>query len=177
MSNSVLAAIADRRSIRAYKKEQITNEQLETILLAAGQAPSARNFQPWHFSVVQNYAILDEINAEVSKNLDNDVGDIFYSAPTVIFIAANVQGPTPKWARIDCGIAIQTIALAAHSLGLGSVILGMPDPAFTGSRGDYFKKLLDFPDTYEFAVAIAIGTAMGTKEAHPVGPDKISYIK
>ncbi|MCL2058074.1 MAG: nitroreductase [Oscillospiraceae bacterium] len=176
MSNPVLAAIADRRSNRAYKKDPLTKEQLDAILLAAVQSPSARNAQPWHFTVVQDGAILAEINAESSKNLNRDVGDIFYGAPAVIFIAANVNGPTPKWARLDCGIAVQNIALAAHSLGLGSVILGMPDAAFTGPRADYFNKLLKFPDTYEFAVAISIGAATDTKGAHPVEPNKIAYI-
>ena len=176
MSNPVLAAIADRRSNRAYKKDKLSKEQLDAILTAAVQSPSARNAQPWFFTVVQDEAIFKEVNAEVSKNLDRDVGDIFYGAPAAIFIAANVEGPTPKWARLDCGIAVQTIALAAHSLGLGSVILGMPDAAFTGARGDYFKKLVKFPDTYEFAVAIAIGAAADTKEAHPVEPDKIAFV-
>lgn len=176
MSNPVLNAISERRSNRAYKKEQIGKEQLDAILAAAGQAPSARNVQPWHFSVVQNAAALDEINAEVSKNLGEDVGDIFYAAPTVIFIAANVQGPTPRWARLDCGIAVQTIALASYSLGLGTVILGMPEAAFAGPRGGYFNKLLKFPETYEFAIAVAVGIPLDTKAAHPVEPGKIAYV-
>ena len=176
MTNPVLTAIADRRSNRAYKNDQITKEQLDALLTAAVQAPSARNAQPWFFASVQNRALLEEINAEVAKNLNTDVGDIFYAAPTVIFIAANVHGPTPRWALLDCGIAVQNIALAAHSLGLGSVILGMPDAAFTGPRGDYFKNKLQFPDKYEFGVAIAIGYANDTKGAHPIEPDKIVYV-
>ena len=177
MINPVLTAIADRRSNRAYKKDPITEEQLNVILTAAVQAPSARNAQPWHFTVVRNNAaLLGEINAEVRKNTDRDIDDVFYGAPTVIFISANVNGPTPKWARLDCGIAVQTIALAAHSIGLGTVILGMPDAAFTGPRQDYFNKLLKFPDTYEFAIAVAIGEALDTKAAHPVEPDKIAYV-
>jgi len=176
MSNPVLSAIADRRSIRAYTKEKLTQEQLDAILAAAVQAPSARNAQPWHFSVVQDGGILAEINAEVSKNLNTDAGDIFYAAPAVIFIGANVRGPLPRWAMLDCGIAVQTVALAAHSLGLGSVILGMPDAAFAGPRGDYFKKLVKIPADYDFGVAIAIGRAAASKDAHPVEPGKISYV-
>ena len=176
MENPVLNAISGRRSNRAYKQAQVSKDKLDAVLIAAGQAPSARNAQPWHFSVVQNAGALKEFNAEVSKNLGQDVGDIFYAAPTVIFIAANVNGPTPRWARLDCGIAVQTIALAAHSLGLGTVILGMPEAAFAGPRGDYFNKLLKFPDKYEFAIAIAIGEAADTKAAHPVEPDIITYV-
>jgi len=176
MNNPVLTAIADRRSNRAYKAEQISKEQLDAILAAAVQSPSARNVQPWHFTVVRDRALLDEINKEVSKNLNQDVGDIFYAAPMVIFICAETKGQTPRWARLDCGIAVQNIALAAHSLGLGSVILGMPEAAMAGPRAQHFAKLLKFPDTYEFAIAIAVGYALDTKDAHPVLPNKINYV-
>jgi nitroreductase len=174
MSNPVLTAIADRRSIRAYTPQQLTKEQLDTLLLAAAQSPSARNSQPWHFSVVQNPAILAEINKETSKTFNQDFGDIFYAAPTAIFISCDASS---RWGRLDCGIAAQTVALAAHSLGLGSVILGLPEGAFTGPRADYFNKLLQFPEGYSFAVAIALGVPAGTKEAHPIEPDRVTYIR
>jgi nitroreductase len=172
MNNPVLNAIADRRSIRGYKGEQITKEQLDAILTAARQAPSARNLQPWHFSVVQDAAVIKEVNEEVIKSIDF-TDDIFHGAPTVIFISCDAQ---TRWGRLDCGITVQTIALAAHALDLGSVILGMPDAAFTGSRGDYFNRLLKFPEGYSFAVAIAIGVPSTTKEAHPIEPDRITII-
>ena len=172
MSNPVLCAIADRRSIRGYRTEQITKEQLNAILAAAVQSPSARNSQPWHFSVVQNTAIIKEVNDEANKLLER-TDDIFYCAPTAIFISCEASS---RWGRLDCGIAVQTIALAAHSLGLGSVILGLPDAAFTGPRGAYFNQLLKFPEGYSFAVAIAIGEPTVTKEAHPVEPDRIDII-
>ncbi|MDR0598296.1 MAG: nitroreductase [Treponema sp.] len=174
MSNPVLNAIAERRSIRSYKAEKITREQVDVLLKAAVEAPSARNSQPWHFSVTQNRAILDEINAEVSAVLKNDVGDIFHGAPAVIFLSCDAES---RWARLDCGIATQTIALAAHSIGLGTVILGMPDPAFTGPRKDHFNALLKFPAGHSFAVAVAVGVPAGTKNAHPVEPDRISFVE
>lgn len=58
MHNPVLDAIAARRSIRAYAKEQITSEQLDAILAAGLAAPSARNTQPWHFTAVQDAALI-----------------------------------------------------------------------------------------------------------------------
>ena len=172
MSNPVLNAIADRRSIRGYKPDQITKEQLDAIMVAAEQSPSARNLQPWRFSVVQNLDIIKEVNAEVC-NVFNIEEDIFFAAPTVIFISCDSN---ERWARNDCGIAVQTMSLATHSLGLGSVILGMPDAAFTGPRGSYFNELLKFPEGHTFAVALAVGIPTTTKEAHPIEPDRITYI-
>jgi nitroreductase len=173
MSNPVLTAIAERRSIRAYKPEAVTEEELSAVLKAAQESPSARNTQPWHFTVVRNSALLTEINAEAVKNFNLDREDIFYGAPLAIFISCEAES---RWGRLDCGIAVATMALAAHSLGLGSVILGLPEGAFAGDRKDYFNKLLKFPDGYSFAVAIAIGRAAATKDAHPFEPGRIDYV-
>lgn len=166
MCNPVLTAIADRRSIRAYSADPLTQEQLDAILKAAMESPSARNVQLWHFSVVRKPEILKEINEEARKNIGGPdlPPDIFYATPTVIFLSCDAE---TRWGRLDCGIAVQNIALAAHSLGLGSVILGLPDAAFTGSKKDYFNQLLKFPVGYSFATAIAVGVPADTKKGHP----------
>ena len=101
-------------------------------------------------------------------------GDIFYAAPTAIFISADREN---KWGVLDSGIAVQNIAIAAQSLGLGSVILGLPAAAFNGPRAEYFAKLLKFPAQHEFAIAIAVGYPDCTKEAHPVEDGRIDYVR
>ena len=133
----------------------------------------AVNIQPWHFTVPQDAAVLAEVNAEAAVILGCE-GDIFYAAPTTIFISADRDS---DWAKLDSGIAVQNIALAAQSLGLGTVILGLPAAAFKGSRAEYFSKLLKFPVTHEFAIAIAVGYPDCSKEAHPVGDGRIAYIR
>jgi len=173
MTNPILTAISERRSIRQYKPEQITEEQLQALLQAAVESPSARNLQPWHFTVVQDAAVLAEINAEATAILGRE-GDIFYAAPTAIFISAD---RTSDWGKIDSGIAVQNIALAAQSMGLGTVILGLPAAAFKGPRREYFAGLLKFPATHDFAIAIAVGYPDGTKEVHPVEDGRIDCVR
>ena len=187
MSNPVLQAIADRRSTRGFSPEQLTQEQLNALLDAAVQSPSAVNRQPWHFSVVQDMALLDEFN-EVQRGLiekrapENERGrfsdpafNVFYKAPTVIFISLPVDHGF--FAPIDAGIAVENIALAAHSLGLGSVILGMPKEVFDSEFGDKYRKAFQFPEGNDFAIAISVGHNTVTKEAHEVKPDKISIVR
>ena len=175
MSNPVLAAIAERRSIRAYKDQNVTREQIDTLLKAAQESPSANNAQPWHFSVVQNNpALLKEISAETSKAFKKDLGDVFHGAKDAIFISCD---PESRFALFDCGIATQTIALAAHAIGLGTVILGLPGMAFSGDRGDEFRRTLKFPQGRDFAIAIAVGVPAGTKEAHPISPDRVVFVE
>ena len=88
MTNAVLQAIADRRSNRGYAPRQLTEEELQAILTAALQSPSARNTQPWHFSVVQNAGLLKEFSLDYNRLQKSDPGRdiLFFEAPTVVFI-------------------------------------------------------------------------------------------
>lgn len=188
MSHPVIEAIAARRSIRAYSSQQITSEQLDAILQAGQQAPSARNTQPWHFTAVQNEALLTRINeafraqalrtipAEDAKTFADAAYNVFYHAPTVIFVACPALDGM-QYAQTDSGIAIQTMALAAHALELGSVILGMPRLAFEGPEGDDLRRTLSFPEGYDYCLSIAIGIPAMTKEAHPILPDRITILR
>ena len=183
--NETMNVILSRRSHRAYEQTPITEEQLRMLLDAALASPSAVNRQPWHFSVVTDQALLNDINEEVraqmmrkdaqsrSPRFASDTFQVFYHAPTVIFISGEKDF---GWTDIDCGIAVQNIALAAESIELGTVILGLPKPAFEGDRAGEFCAKLKIPDTHRFAIAIAVGVPADTKDAHPIKEDRISFI-
>lgn len=175
MSNQVLEAISNRRSNRSYSSEPLTQEQLDALIKAALESPTGRNAQSWHFTVVRNKDLLTQINGEFLQNLGEPGGkrDVFFGAPTVIFISADTQN---KWGQVDGGIAVQNIALAAHSLGLGSVIVGGVSLVFSGEKGAEFEKRLKFPPDNKFIIAIAVGKATDAKEAHEILPDKVSYV-
>ena len=141
MKNEVLNAISSRRSHRAYRPDQLSEETLSAILQAGLEAPSATNRQPWHYSVVQDAALIQEIHDTAqrvimagdakkrSPRFDNASFQMFYHAPTVIFLFGEKDF---GWTQVDCGIAVENMALAAESLGVGNVILGMPKAAFMG---------------------------------------------
>jgi nitroreductase len=186
MTNPVLQAIDQRRSIRSYTDEQVSKEHLDLLMSAALSSPSARNSQPWHFTVVKNRALIEKINRTAIEQLKKGADEaglirlnqpgytLFHGAPTVIFLSANSEG---RFAIVDCGIAVQTIALAAHSLGLGSVILGMPRAAFEGPEKDALEKELGFPEGSSYQIAIAIGHPAAGKEKHPVEEGKITILE
>lgn len=188
MLNQVMQAIHDRRSIRAYTDEQVTAEQLDMILKAGLAAPSARNSQPWHFTAVQNVALIERINQlfckeavqrlspEIIAQIQNDDYSVFHHAKTVVFISCPSLTEM-QYAQTDVGIAIQNMALAAHSLGLGSVILGMPRMAFLSEEADSLRSALAFPKGYDYCLSIAIGTPAATKEAHTIMEDRITIIE
>ena len=178
----VLQAISNRRSHRSYKEDQLSEESLSAILKAGLESPSARNHQPWHFSVVQDKELIQEVHDEAAKNMTAATGSprfkdpefqIFYYAPTVIFIFGEKEF---YWSHVDCGIAVENMALTAEGLGIGSVILGLPLPAFKGDKADELRARLGCPEGYDFVVALALGYATDQKEAHDLREENISRI-
>jgi len=177
----VLQAITNRRSHRAYKAEQLPEEVMEKILRAGLEAPSARNHQPWHFSVVQNPELIQEVHDEAARVMGREGSprfadpdfQIFYYAPTVVFIFGEKGF---SWTDVDCGIAVENMALAAEGLGVGSVILGLPKPAFQGNKADELRNRLQCPEGYDFVIALALGYSTDTKAAHDLREEKISRI-
>ena len=99
---------------------------------------------------------------------------VFYHAPTVIFIFADKEF---YWSHVDSGIAVENMALAAEGLGIGSVILGLPLPAFRGDKADDLRTRLGCPEGYDFVVALALGYATDDKNAHDLREENISRIK
>ncbi len=111
--------IKNRYSVRDYKAEKVERSLLMEILEAARMAPSAVNFQPWHFIVVDEKELLAEVHNCYDRNW-------FKTAPVVI-VACSYH--TQSWKRsadgkdsadIDLAIAIDHITLKATELGLGT---------------------------------------------------------
>lgn len=180
--NDTIRSILDRRSIRAYKPDALTEEQLAALRECAVASPTAVNAQSWHFTFVTNRDVITDVDNAVMALLDNASrermkgrgGSVFYKAPLAVFISCDKNS---RWGEVDAGIAVENLALAAHSLGLGSVIIGMCKVAFDGPEGDRLASLLKFPENHRFAIAIAIGHPDTTKEAHPVLEGRVTNIE
>lgn len=184
-SNQVLDTIMQRRSIRAYKPDQISEDQLEALIKTALISPTASNRQKFHFTVVQNKEIINELEEDVVRvltkaaspaileRINSRKGKIIFDAPTLIVLSAE---PTP-YAALDAGIAVQSLALAAKSMGLDSVILGMIAYTFQSENAEEWKKRLLFPEGYEFTIGIAIGYGNMPGNEREINREKLSIIK
>ena len=127
--NEVIQNIITRRSIRVYKEEQISDEDLNKILEAAKFAPSGMNSQDWHFTAVQNREKINKLISaakealqnspieQINKMANNPNFNPFYNAPTIVITSCDKNLPV---GQSDCAAAIQNIMLAAHSLNIGS---------------------------------------------------------
>ena len=185
MTNSTLDAIFERRSVRSYTDERLSDEAVATLANAALAAPSGMNAQPWHIVAVQNNELILELeratidyfvkvgNTALVERCKSRGNKIFYNASTA-FVIAMKAGSSP----IDVGIVSENICIAASSMGLGSIILGLPRAPFEDSdTSDYWVKKLGFPEGYVFGIAVAVGFAADDGKPHPVDTTKLSYVK
>ena len=68
--NDTLKTIEKRHSIRSFTEQPVSEEDLNAILEAANQAPSAHNQQAWRFVVVKG-----EKKAELAALVSSRAGD------------------------------------------------------------------------------------------------------
>ena len=114
--NETISCLLNRRSVRAYRPEQIKPAELETILQAGLYAPSAMNLQPSIMLVIQDretISMLSRLNAVV---MGRDT-DPFYGAPTVIVVLADKNAPNHVQ---DASLVMGNLMNAAFSLGVDS---------------------------------------------------------
>lgn len=128
--NAVIQAILERRSIRKYKPDNISSQNIDLIVKAGLYAPSARNRQPWHLCVLQGQELIDKVTAElkaaVARMPENpykafvgaDNYTVNYHAP--VFIIVSADPAVSSLAMADCALVLGNMFLAAHSLGIGS---------------------------------------------------------
>jgi nitroreductase len=115
-----LEAIRTRRSVRRFSDRKVDRAEVQTLLEAAMQAPSAANEQPWHFVVIDDRAALDAI-PEFSP-----YAAPVRSAPLGILVCGDTRTlPFADFWIQDCSAATQNLLLAAHALGLGGVWTGV----------------------------------------------------
>lgn len=186
MRNSVIENILTRRSIRAFKDEEVKKDDLETVIEAATYAPNGHNMQAWHFSVIQNKDIMTKLNVAAKENFktsdneflrnlaNNEKFNCFYSANTAILISVDKKAVT---GQEDSILAAQNLMLAAHSIGLGTCWVQSSLMAFDGEKADEYKKLAQIPEENNVVACILIGHAAVVPPAPERKKDVISFVK
>ena len=174
--SEVLNAIARRSSTRGYTEQKLTEEQLEQLVLAGLQAPTAANRQEIHITVVNgDNPILKEIEDAKNQSMETPPQNNFYYGAPIVLILSGDAGF--YWSKVDAGIAVENIAIAAEGMGLGSLIIGCIKDALSGEKKEYFANALNFPEGYEYEIAIALGYKAVSKEPHVFDADKqVTYL-
>ena len=166
MTNETIQTILSRRSIRSYEAKPVEREKIDLILQCGQFAPSGMNRQPWHFTVVTNRKLLDEIsnaNREILLRSPDEGTrfraqdpnfDSFRGAPMAIIVSGDPSGRNTMG---DCANAIENMALAATALGLGSCYLASFKLAMEQPEGAFLLEKLMIPQGYIPMFALSLG--------------------
>ena len=142
-------AIINHYGARSYVAGVIPQADLDRIIQAGINAPSAMNRQPWHFTVVRD-------NALAKKLLSNVV-----EGNVLIVVSTQGDGETNSSHILDCALAVQSIYLAAQALGYGSRIYTGP----IGSLNKNFKGELGIPSGSNAVALVRVGMVQGPVDA------------
>ncbi len=179
ITNEVINTILERQTIREYKPEQITEDELSALIACAIKAPSGRNSQPCNVRFVQNADYLKQMNKDFKDKIGWDTpaytrwdkNPFYHNAPTFAVIFA--EGGS----YMDAGLMTENICIAAKSMGLGTCIVASVAPLFEGETGEKWKKALNVPAEWQFLIGICIGYPDEKPEFKPRDESKFVVIK
>jgi len=195
-NKDILSLIKSRRSVRQYKDEELTEEELKKIKDMLPYIPTGCNSHSLHFSIVEKKAVMEELKNKVNnrfvkmlnnrvlaplvkhfaiykKAFENGEDTIFRGAPHMIVVSSPIKAPC---APQDPIIALSYIELYAQSMGLGTCWCGYAELCIK-----IFPELcdiLEIPKGYTPVYAMLLGkpAVKYTRTTQPE-PYKISEIK
>ena len=178
-------AIFLRRAVRRFSSRDVTAETVQQLLVAAVQAPSAMNQQPWAFGVFHGRRRLHDYSERAKLHLvatypttfdlhsrselyENPAYDLFHGANVLIVIYATAGRLHPNE---DCCLAAENLMLAAYGLGLGTCPIGYARPWFDLRET---KQDLGVPEHYTAIFPVVVGYPAG--ETEPTGRDEPNIV-
>ena len=184
-AQSTVDVILSAGTTQSFKTDAIPEKDLNEILQAGLSAASAINQQPWHFAVITNREVMDEIGSSMSMGgapggmpagapagMANPPADApegmpkmpassgakagLGDSPAAIVIYMNEGTPSPD-PNFDCGLAAQNMVIAANALGYGSKIVSAPTMALNGEKHDEICEKLGVDKAYKAVAVLLLG--------------------
>jgi len=150
--------VRSRRSIRKYSDRDVSDATLSAIFEAVRWSPSWANTQCWEIVVVRDPATRASLQETIGPK--NPATRAITAAPVLIALCGRrnragfykdaVTTKFGDWYMFDLGIATQTLCLAAHNAGLGTVIVGLFDHDRAG-------RIINVPADVELVALIPMG--------------------
>ena len=167
----IMQAIKERRSMRKFTTDPVSDDLIDTILEAGRWAPSWSNIQCSRFIVVRDAQLRAQIAATVPSF--NPAAKAVKAAPVMVVVCGemgksgyyNGEQSTDKgdWYMFDAALATQNMILSAHSVGLGSVITGIFD-------AEAVAKTLEVPAEFRVVTLFPLGYPAGQPKVPPRKP-------
>lgn len=168
--------LKERRSVRKYRDEKVDRKLIEEIIETATYAPTWANSQTARYNVIEDHSLIERIATESMNGFDFNSKTVA-RAPGVIVLSTvkGLSGYKPDggneimtskgdtWEMFDAGIAAQTLCLAAHEKGIGTVIMGIFDDKVAAD-------ILDLPENEVVNAIIPYGYIMKPQNTPPRKP-------
>ena len=156
--NPTIQTMMDRRSIRKFTDQPVTDETMQELYKVIEGTQSWGNTQCWEIIDVQAESIRKQLQATVPSK--NPSYRAIANAPKLLVVCARkgrsgyiedkIDGKHGDWYMYDLGLMTQNLCLAAHSLGLGTVVVGWYDI-------DAAERILNCPEDVELVTLIPMG--------------------
>ena len=175
--NETIENLKTRRSIRKFKDEQISDEDLKAILEAGTYAPTGRGLQSPKIVVIQNPDTIKEFSAWNRSYFPVDVPedmDPLYGAKTLLIVLADSEIPT--YVEDGCSV-LAVLVNAAHAMGVGSCWIHRAREEFSSEKGKKLLKKWGIPERYEGIGHVVLGYPdMDAPEPLPRKEDYIHFV-
>lgn len=171
--NEAYNNILTRRSIRKYRPEQISREELDAVLEAGKFAPTGMGLQPAIMIAVQDaetVALLSRLNAKFCADPNSDP---FYGAPTVIVVLCRADS---RFIREDGSLVMGNLMNAAHAPGLGSCWINRAREVFDTDEGKALLKKWGVEGDYVGVGHCILGYAAEERQPKPRKDNFVYYV-
>lgn len=167
----LLELMKQRRSVRAYTSEDISEKNLDQILRAGLLSASGRAIRPWELIVVRDKETLKKM----AESRDHGASMLDGANAAIVVIAD--ESKTDVWTE-DCSIVMANMHLMASSLGVGSCwIQGrLRKSAGEDSTEEYLRKLLGYPEGYRLEATLSLGMPQSIPEPKEVTEELLKKV-
>lgn len=158
---NAIECIKTRRSVRNFKDKEVSLDDIKSIVEIASYSPSWKNSQTPSYIAVLDKEIKEKLSENCMMGFQKNSNTVKFAPAVIVVTTLNgVSGYTADktfqtskgthWQSFDAGVAAQTFCLAAHDLGLSTVILGVFDE-------EKVSEVLNIPKTHSVSALIALG--------------------
>ncbi len=156
MNNETLESLKRRRSIRKYKQEQITDEELDTIIEAGLFAASGRGLEAPIIVSVKNPELVKKISKMKAKYMGKEDFDPYFGAPQLLLVFSPTDVNCPVE---DASLVAGNMMVAAHSIGVATCWIHRLKEMFQTEEGQELAKLWNLPDNLIGVASLCVGYA------------------
>lgn len=162
--------VSERRSVRHYRPEAVSEEVLTKILDAGRLAPTAGNLQPWEFIVIRGAELKEQVVACTYPGADVNSPNCqswINQAPVLVVVCIDATKSVAKYGSLGADVAVLDGAAAMQTMILAAVAYGLGSCWVSGYRTEELKEALAIPEHVQPLGILPLGYPASIPEARP----------